>query len=51
MKEDIDHDAPDEVVTRQIEILKSKRELIAEKLRQIKSILRKNKLFVNIFMI
>ena len=44
--EDIDYDAPDEVVDRQIEILRSEREPIADELRQIKSILRKNKLFV-----
>ena len=42
--EDIDYDAPDEIVDRRIEVLRVEREPISDELKQIKSILRKNKL-------
>ncbi len=42
--EDIEYDAPDEVVDHRIELLQAEKEPIAEELKQIKSILRKNKL-------
>lgn len=42
--EDIEYDAPDEVIDRQIEVLKVEREPITDELKQIKSILRRNKL-------
>ncbi len=42
--EDIEYDAPDEVVDRRIEVLRAEREPISDELKQIKSILRKNKL-------
>ena len=42
--EDIEYDAPDEVINRRIEVLKVEREPISDELKQIKSILRKNKL-------
>ena len=42
--EDIEYDAPDEVVDHKIELLRAEKEPIAEELKQIKSILRKNKL-------
>lgn len=42
--EDIEYDAPDEVVDRRIEVLRVEKEPIADELKQIKSILRKNKL-------
>lgn len=42
--EDIEYDAPDEVIDRQIEVLRVEREPISDELKQIKSILRKNKL-------
>lgn len=42
--EDIDYDAPDEIVDRRIEVLRVEREPISDELKQIKSILRKNKM-------
>jgi len=42
--EDIEYDAPDEVVDHRIELLRAEREPIVGELKQIKSILRKNKL-------
>ncbi len=45
--EDIEYDAPDEVIDRQIEVLKVEKEPITDELKQIKSILRKNKLLVD----
>ena len=45
--EDIEYDAPDEVIDRQIEVLKVEREPITDELKQIKSILRKNKLLAD----
>ena len=42
--EDIEYDAPNEVIDRQIEILRVEREPILDELKQIKSIFRKNKL-------
>ena len=42
--EDIDYDAPDEIVDRRIEVLRVEREPISDELKQIKNILRKNKL-------
>jgi len=42
--EDIEYDASDEEIDRQIEILKSEKKPILDELKQIKSILRKNKL-------
>lgn len=42
--EDIEYDAPDEVIDRRIEVLWSEKEPIADELKQIKSILRKNKM-------
>lgn len=44
--DDVDYDAPDEVIDRQVEVLRSEKEPLLEELRQIKSILRKNKQFV-----
>lgn len=44
--EDIEYDAPDEVINRHLEVLKAKREPILDELKQIKSILRKNKVLV-----
>lgn len=41
--EDIEYDAPDEVIDRRLEVLRAKREPISDELKQIKSILRKNK--------
>lgn len=45
--EDVEYDAPDEIIYRRIEALRAKREPISEELKQIKSILRKNKLLVD----
>ena len=45
--EDIEYDAPDEVIDRRIEVLRAEREPILEELKQIKSILRKNKLLAD----
>lgn len=45
--EDIEYDAPDEVIDRRIEVLRAEREPISEELKQIKSILRKNKLLAD----
>ncbi len=45
--EDIEYDAPDEVVDRRIEVLRAEREPISDELKQIKSILRKNKLLAD----
>lgn len=42
--DDIDYDAPEEVIDRRIEVLTAEREPILEELKQIKSILRKNKM-------
>lgn len=42
--EDVEYDAPDEVVDRRIESLRAEREPISDELKQIKNILRKNKL-------
>ncbi len=44
--EDIEFDAPDEVIDRRLEVLRSERGLISDELKQIKSILRKNKVLV-----
>ena len=41
--EDIEYDAPDEVIERRLEVLKAEREPIWDELKQIKDILRKNK--------
>lgn len=41
--EDIEYDAPDEVVDRRLEVLRAEREPVSDELKQIKSILRKNK--------
>lgn len=41
--EDIEYDAPDEVIDRRLEALKAEREPVSDELKQIKSILRKNK--------
>lgn len=41
--EDIEYDAPDEVIDRRLEVLRAEREPISDELKQIKSILRKNK--------
>lgn len=41
--EDIEYDSLDEVVDYRLELLRAEREPISEELRQIKSILRKNK--------
>lgn len=41
--EDIEFDAPEEVIDRRIEVLRAEREPIFDELKQIKSILRKNK--------
>lgn len=42
--EDIDFDTPDEDINRRLEVLKTEREPISNEQKQIKSILRKNKL-------
>ena len=44
--EDIEYDTPDEVIDRRLEVLRAKREPISDELKQIKSILRKNKMLV-----
>ena len=44
--EDIEFDAPEELIERQLEVLRVEREPISDELKQIKSILRKNKLLV-----
>lgn len=41
--EDIEYDAPDEVICRRLEALRAEREPVSDELKQIKSILRKNK--------
>lgn len=41
--EDIEYDAPDEVIERRLEVLRAEREPVSDELKQIKSILRKNK--------
>ncbi len=41
--EDIEYDAPDEVKDRRLEVLRAEREPVSDELKQIKSILRKNK--------
>lgn len=41
--EDIEYNAPDEVVDRRLEVLRAEREPVSDELKQIKSILRKNK--------
>lgn len=43
MGEDIEFDEPDEVIARRLEVLRAEREPILNELKQIKSILRKNK--------
>lgn len=45
--EDIEYDAPDEIIDHRIEVLRAEREPISEELKQIRSILRKNKLLVD----
>lgn len=42
--EDIEYDAPNEVIDRRIEVLRAEKEPISDELKQIKSILRKNKI-------
>ena len=44
--EDIEYDAPDEVIDHRLEVLRAEREPISDELKQIKSILRKNKVLV-----
>ena len=44
--EDIEYDAPDEVIERRLEVLRAEREPVSDELKQIKSILRKNKVLV-----
>ena len=41
--EDIEYDDPDEVINRRLEVLRAEREPVLDELKQIKSILRKNK--------
>ena len=41
--EDIEYDAPDEVIDQRLEVLRAEKEPISDELKQIKSILRKNK--------
>ena len=43
--EDIEYDAPDEVIDRRLAVLRAEREPVLEELKQITSILRKNKVF------
>lgn len=43
--EDIEYDAPDEVIDQRIEVLRAEREPVSDELKQIKNILRKNKVF------
>ena len=43
--EDIEYDAPDEVINRRIEVLKAEKEPVSDELKQLKNILRKNKAF------
>lgn len=44
--EDIEYDAPNDIIDRRIEVLRAEREPIEEELKQIKNILRKNKVLV-----
>lgn len=44
--EDIEYNAPNEIIDRRIEVLRAEREPISEELKQIKSILRKNRVLV-----
>ena len=44
--EDIIFDAPEEIINRRLEVLRSESESVLDELKQIKNILRKNKVFV-----
>ena len=44
--EDIIFDAPEEIINRRLEVLRSESESVSDELKQIKNILRKNKVFV-----